>query len=113
MDTSPAVGQASGASAVARERDWQAALKGAVTRLDDATEGRRTCDLAFVFANFVYQDEFPALLRAVRAATGAAHVIGSSGWGVIGAGREIEAEPALALATFTLPAGSVRLCSGG
>ncbi len=107
VDTRPAVGQASGASAVVRERDWRVALEGAVTRLDDATGGRRTCDLALVFASFVYQDEFPALLRAARAATGAARVIGSSGWGVIGAGREIEAEPALALATFTLPGATV------
>jgi small ligand-binding sensory domain FIST len=103
VDTRPAIGQASGASAIVRDGDWRAALEGAVTRLDDATGGRRTCDLAFLFASFAYQDEFPALLRAVRAATGAAHVIGSSGWGVIGAGREIEAEPALALATVTLP----------
>ena len=103
MEAHPALATALGTSAVVRDPDWRTALEGAVARLDDAAGGRRTCDLAFVFASFLYQAEFPALLRAARAATGAAHVIGSSGWGVIGAGREIEAEPALAIATLSLP----------
>src|SRR5688500_14516297 len=83
----PAIDQASGASALVRGRDWRAALGGVMGRLDDAPGGRRRSALALVFASFAYQDEFPALLRAARAATGAARVIGSSGWGVIGAGR--------------------------
>ena len=66
------------------------------------SEGTRA-DLTMVFASDVYASDYPELIAEVRRRTGGGVVIGCSGQGIIGPGREVEHEPALALQVFSLP----------
>lgn len=67
-------------------------------------------DAALLFASATYADELPRLVPEARARTGARLLIGCSGQGVIGLGREVEDEPALSLLTFSMPGAGLRAC---
>jgi small ligand-binding sensory domain FIST len=86
------------ASAIVASHDWHEALDKA---LGDASIAAP--DLLLLFAAWDYADDYASLAAEVKARTGATTLIGCSGQGIIGPGREIEDEPALALASFALP----------
>jgi small ligand-binding sensory domain FIST len=67
------------------------------------TEDRGGVDLALLFAHSAFEADFPELIAEVKRVTHANTLIGCSGQGIIGPGREVEREPAIALQTFSLP----------
>jgi small ligand-binding sensory domain FIST len=62
--------------------------------------GLSRADCAFVFATTHYQPEFARLLRAVRSETGARHLIGCSGMGVLTTDGEFERGAGVAVLTL-------------
>jgi small ligand-binding sensory domain FIST len=89
-------------AAAARHPDWREALA-ELTRQIPLPSGEGDVHLALLFASAEYRPEFPDLVARARQLTGARLLVGCSGRGVIGAGKEIEGEPALALLAFSLP----------
>ena len=89
-------------AAIASGDDWRSVLESMQSKLTLPTS-KETVDLVLLFASDAYAEEFNDLLAAVRWMTGAKTVIGCSGSGIIGPGREIEDEPAIALQLFSLP----------
>jgi len=89
-------------AAIAAGNDWRSVLESMQSHLTLPTSDE-SVDLVLLFASDAYADEFDQLLGAVRWMTGAKTVIGCSGSGIIGPGREIEDEPAIALQLFSLP----------
>lgn len=90
------------ASGIGRNADWRAALAEARKQMRLPHESDAV-DVCFLFASAEYADDFRQLLAATSVATGARLLIGCSGQGVIGVGREVEDEPALALLVLRLP----------
>ena len=60
-------------------------------------------DLAVVFVDSHFAAHYGDVLRRIREATGARHLIGCSGQGVIGPSTEAEQEPAISVMTLDLP----------
>ncbi|MBI3971471.1 MAG: FIST C-terminal domain-containing protein [Chloroflexi bacterium] len=60
-------------------------------------------DLLCVFASSVFVYDFAPLVECARDATRARHLLGCSGWGVIGGARELEGRPAVSLLALSLP----------
>ena len=60
-------------------------------------------DLAFLFTSDAYLEELPELLPAIKARVGAKVLLGCSGQGLIGPGREEERQPAMSLQVLSLP----------
>ena len=60
-------------------------------------------DLAVVFVDSQFADHYEEVLRRIREATGARHLIGCSGQSVIGPGLEAEGQAAVSAMTFKLP----------
>ena len=89
-------------AAVAQHPDWRDALTDLVGQIP-LLAGEDEVHLALLFASSEYREEFPDLVTRARHLTGARLLVGCSGQGVIGAGREVEGEPALALLAFSLP----------
>ncbi|MFB3052922.1 MAG: FIST N-terminal domain-containing protein, partial [Dehalococcoidia bacterium] len=89
-------------AAVAQHPDWREALADLIGQIP-LLAGEDEVHLALLFASAEYREEFPDLVARARQLTGARLLVGCSGQGVIGAGREIEGEPALALLAFSLP----------
>ncbi|MCH7998579.1 MAG: FIST C-terminal domain-containing protein [Chloroflexi bacterium] len=89
-------------AAVAKHPDWRDALTDLIGQIP-LLSGEHEVDLALLFASSEYREEFPDLVARARQLTGARLLVGCSGQGVIGAGKEIEGEPALALLAFSLP----------
>ena len=87
-------------AAISHERDWRAALDEVLAATD---LGDTPTDLALLFASAAYTPNFDELVSHARAATGARHLAGCSGQGIIGPEREIEGEPALSLLRLSLP----------
>ena len=56
-----------------------------------------------MFASDAYAAELPALMLDLKARTGASVLLGCSGQGMIGPGKEEEAEPAISLQVLSLP----------
>src|SRR2546428_2324456 len=94
------------AAAIGQQQTWQAALAEAISRMPPG-DGEAH-DLAFLFASPAYAEDFPELVAAARRATRARILLGCSGQGVIGAGREVEGHPALSLLAFALPGAVLR-----
>ena len=63
----------------------------------------REPDLAVVFVDSHFAAHYGDVLRRIREATGARHLIGCSGQGVIGPSTEAEEEPAISMMTLDLP----------
>ncbi|MDP2674325.1 MAG: FIST N-terminal domain-containing protein [Dehalococcoidia bacterium] len=89
-------------AAIARHPDWREALA-ELTGQIPLLSGEDEVHLALLFASSEYRLEFPDLVARAAECTGARLLVGCSGHGVIGAGKEIEGEPALALLAFSLP----------
>jgi len=89
------------AAAIGQQPTWQAALAEATSRM--SLEDGEDRDLAFLFASPTYAEELPELVVAAHRATRARILLGCSGQGVIGAGREVEGQAALSLMAFSLP----------
>ena len=89
-------------AAVAQHPDWRDALTDLIGQIP-LLSGEHEVNLALLFASSEYREEFPDLVARARQLTGARLLVGCSGQGVIGAGKEIEGEPALALLAFSLP----------
>ena len=60
-------------------------------------------DLAVVFVDSQFAHHYEDVLGRIREATGAQHLIGCSGQGVIGPGLEAEGQAAVSAMTFKLP----------
>src|SRR5205807_5635696 len=88
------------------QQTWRAALAEAMAWMPPGNGEAH--DLAFLFASPAYAEDFPELVAAARRATRARILLGCSGQGVIGAGREVEGHPALALLAFALPEAVLR-----
>jgi small ligand-binding sensory domain FIST len=95
------------AVAIGQQPTWQDALAEATSLMPIVPSGE-DIDLAFLFASSVYAEEFPELVASARRATRARLLVGCSSQGVIGTGREVEGQPALALLTFSLPGAVLR-----
>ena len=93
-------------AAISHERDWRAALDEVLAATD---LGDTATDLALLFASAAYTSNFDDLVSHARAATGARHLAGCSGQGIIGPEREIEGEPALSLLRLSLPDVKIRV----
>jgi small ligand-binding sensory domain FIST len=74
-----------------------------------AGEPPTAADLALVFASYHYQDHYREILEQIQRRTGARHVAGCSGWGIIGTAREVEDRPALSLLLAQLPGVQVQM----
>lgn len=101
------------ASGISQQPRWRDALAEALAQMPDlrsvaAAGGDAAVDLCFLFASDAYADDFGVLLADASDATGARCIVGCSGQGVIGAGREIEGEPALSLLALRVPGASLR-----
>jgi small ligand-binding sensory domain FIST len=99
MDTQSPAARA----AVAADADWETALRQVVN------EARWVGpDAVVLFAAADHAAHLPEIVRRVWRETGAPVLVGCSGIGVIGPGRELERVPALALLQLALPGGSLR-----
>ena len=94
-------------AAVAKHADWRDALADLIGQIP-LLSGEHEVNLALLFASSEYREEFPDLVARARQLTGARLLVGCSGQGVIGAGREVEGEPALALLAFSLPGAELK-----
>jgi small ligand-binding sensory domain FIST len=90
-------------AAVAADSDWETALQ----RVLNETRGLRP-DAVVLFAASEHAAHFPEIVRRVWRETGAPVLVGCSGIGVIGPGRELERVPALAILQLALPGGALR-----
>jgi small ligand-binding sensory domain FIST len=63
-------------------------------------------DLLFVFASSAFARDYTSLVARAREATGARHLLGCSGSGVIAGTQELEHRPAVALLAVALPGAS-------
>ncbi|MGH2374705.1 MAG: FIST signal transduction protein [bacterium] len=101
------------ASGISRQPRWRDALADALAQMpgvhtQQAAGRDAAVDLCFLFASHAYAEDFGVLLADAADATGARCIVGCSGQGIIGAEREIEGDPALALLALRLPGADVR-----
>lgn len=96
------------AAGISQHPDWREALAEVESQMPVLSDRGSEVHLALLFASSQYAEDFPQLVAKVQAITGASVLIGCSGQGVIGAGREIEGEPALALLAFSIPGAVLR-----
>lgn len=89
--------------AIVEDEHWESALQKAL----DQTRGISP-DVAILFASGRYAERFPELVQHAQQATGAPILIGCSGQGIIGTGKELEEVPALALLALALPGAILR-----
>ncbi|GIX48248.1 MAG: hypothetical protein KatS3mg131_2459 [Candidatus Tectimicrobiota bacterium] len=93
------------ASALSHDPDTAAAVREALAGVSREVP---QADLCFLFASPHHLKSLPALLAEVQERLAAPTLIGCTGGGVIGAGREVENRPALALLAAALPGVTVR-----
>lgn len=93
-------------SSLSRQREMSAALDECVLSLGQQFDPA-SADLVAVFASPGYDRQAPSLAAAVKARFPNAAVIGCSGAGVIGSGREEEETPALSITAGSLPGATV------
>jgi small ligand-binding sensory domain FIST len=90
-------------AAVAEDVDWERAVHKVLAQTRGIVP-----DLTILFASAAYAEHFPHLVRRAWSETGASTLIGCSGQGIIGSGREVEDVPAVALLTMALPGAVLR-----
>lgn len=95
------------ASALIQTNDWKKATRDAVAQVNSQMDGAKT-DLALVFAHHSFSGNYEDILAEIQSGTNAALLAGCSGQGIIGRGREIEGESALALMTLNLPGATLK-----
>ncbi len=76
----------------------EAACRQAVEQLSGAS-----CDLACVFASTIYRTAWPGLLARIHESLKPGVLIGCSGSGIIGGGKELEWVPAISIMAAHLP----------
>ena len=75
-----------------------------------ASEGRSAPpDIAFLFPSGHHKDDYERLPELLHKVLGQRQLMGCSGGGIIGAGREIERKPAISLVCGWLPGAGVRV----
>ncbi len=89
------------ASTLSEQRESEAAALDASARLRSELDGDP--DLAIVFASSHHESSYDSIASTLTRELGGAMLIGCSGHSVIGGGRELEAQPGLALSGATLP----------
>jgi small ligand-binding sensory domain FIST len=92
-------------AAIAEDSDWQPALDRVLADVKSAVP---IVDLAFLFANSAFAQDFPTIARRTLTEIGATTLIGCSGQGVIGPMREVEGPPAISLMGMSLPGANLR-----
>ena len=96
--------QARAVAAIHGGETWEEATKGVLAALAGlAPPGAVPPDVALVFVDSRFADAYEAIVQRVRAATGAAHLLGCSGQSVIGPAREEEEQAAVSVLALTLP----------
>lgn len=95
-------------AAIARDPNWERALDEVLSRTAGIVEESGRADLVFLFASAAYARDYPALVRRAQKATNARVLVGCSGQGIVGPGREIENEPAISLLALSLPGAELR-----
>src|SRR5262245_46462205 len=90
------------ASAVSSERNTEQAARQILESVR-AGLGGATADLVLVFASPHHRSKLPVLPKLVAEMLAPGHLIGCTADGVIGAGHEVEGQPALALWAAHLP----------
>ncbi len=90
------------ASSLSLAPDLERAVAEAAAELDEQL-GNQVPDLVLAFVSSAYEAGLQSLPAFVRRRLGGGLLIGCSGRGVIGRGREVEARPALALAGAVMP----------
>lgn len=89
-------------SVLSRERSPRFAVEEALEGIAANLEGEAP-DLVLVFAYPSQTDQYPLVVEAVAERYPDAALVGCSAAGVVGGGREVEHEPALALTAAVLP----------
>jgi small ligand-binding sensory domain FIST len=89
-------------AAIATGNNWRDVLAEIVAQLP-MLEDKGGVDLTLLFAHSAFEADFPELVAEVKRLTHTSTLIGCSGQGIIGPGREVEREPAIAIQTFSLP----------
>ncbi|MFN8525353.1 MAG: FIST N-terminal domain-containing protein [Chloroflexota bacterium] len=102
------VGTGRSGASIAEGPLWEEALEQVLDGVRSTVPSSAPIDLALLFANAAYAQDFEALVRRARNETGATVLIGCSGAGVIGPSREIEGPPALSLLGLSLPGAELR-----
>ena len=95
-------------SAVSNNASLQGAVEECVSSVLDGLEGLRP-DLAFVFLSAAHAPAYDEVPGLVRRGLGDCPLLGCSGGGVIGAGREVEGGPGLAIAAAAMPEAELSL----
>ena len=90
------------ASSIATQTDATAAVAEAAETVQQEL-GSLTADLVVVFASPHYRDTMVRLPSLIRDRFPRARLLGCTGGGIIGAGREIEHRPALSITAASLP----------
>ena len=95
-------------SAVSGDPSLEGAVDECAASVLEGLEGRRP-DLAFVFPSAAHAADYGDVPDLVRSRLGDSPLLGCSGGGVIGAGREVEGGPGFALAAAALPGAELSL----
>ena len=95
-------------SAVSNDASLEKAVEECAASVLDGLGDRRP-DLAFVFPSAAHAGAYDQVPDLVRRVLGDCPMLGCSGGGVIGAGREVEGGPGLALAAAALPEAELSL----
>ncbi len=94
------------ASAISQQAELESAIDECAASLRSQL-GESQADLAVVFASFHYSQNYDAIPDLVRVALGGDAspplVLGCSGGGIIGDGKEVEQSPALSITAASLP----------
>lgn len=94
------------AATISDEPRWDAALGRMLGELGDAMAA--SPDLVLLFASPSYAEQFGQIAAVTAERTGARVLIGCSGQGVIGPGREVEGRAALSAVAIAMPGGALR-----
>ena len=95
-------------SAVSNNASLEGAVEECVSSVLDGLGGLRP-DLAFVFLSAAHAPAYDEVPGLVRRGLGDCPLLGCSGGGVIGAGREVEGGPGLAIAAAAMPEAELSL----
>jgi len=86
-------------SALTTKADWLAAVEDLRRQL----RGLAAADLVALFVHPQFLPDAESVAAAVRRMTGAKHLVGCTGAGILGCGREVEGAPAIAVLAGELP----------
>ena len=89
-------------SALSEAKTLPQALEETIGKLQDSLGGQKP-DLCLLFVSSDFRPGYESIAAAIQSALGPRVIFGCSGGGVVGDGREIEHEPALAISAAILP----------